>query len=182
MYEKWARQALKKSANKDLKVRFDEIFKKGEKDTIQDHKKAEAPPKTGRASCRECSSCCSPIFCKTCYRCKAKRRCVFDICQNFAYKESRMVKYESWAKEVLAVRKDKKLKMRFDELFVKSASKDPKKQAARSQVPNGTRVFARWHENNVSNWYWQCESLSAIPYLTSLPPAMVLREHHCPKE
>jgi hypothetical protein len=152
MYEGWARLAVEqckdKKLKKHLKVRFDEIFGMNK---TKDYEAANVPPRSGSYSCSKCSSCRSPISCGVCVRCKAKRRCVFDICQGYAYLASRMVIYETWAREALEVCEDNRLKVRFDELFTKGPSKTAQmKQGATSRVPNGTRVYARWHENNAS--------------------------------
>ena len=150
-YESCARQACEmRSADEKLKVRFEEIFGKGT---------AESAPRSGPFSCGNCVSCCSPISCNICYWCKANRRCVFDICRNFNYKESRMVSYKMWAEQALEVCEDDKLKdklqERFNKLFTKGRAKTKRQAATTHQISIGTRVYAIWPDNNVSVDCWR---------------------------
>ena len=68
---------------------------------------AEASPRSVPYSCGRCSSCCSPFSCQVCYRCKAEGRCIFNLCQNYAYKDSTMEEYKLKARQAVEISKDK---------------------------------------------------------------------------
>jgi hypothetical protein len=96
-----------------------------------------------------CSACCSPFLCKSCVHCKAGKRCVFNLCETYAYKKATMKSYKGYARQALD--SDNSLKSRFGELFCARARKVKAEiEAIASEVTIGTRVFGRWHENDVS--------------------------------
>ena len=112
--------------------------------------RAKSSSQSGLENRCRCSPCNLPFSCQACSRCKARKRCVFNLCQTFAYKDSTMAIYRSLARQALETSKDKKLKKRFDKLFSKDAATAKAQiQTNSSQPSNGTRVYARWPENDV---------------------------------
>lgn len=119
---------------------------------VQDKSIAKASQRGKAYACGHCSSCLSPISCKICYHCttiSCTNRCVFDICQNYTYKESRMVDYESRARKAIEISNDKRLKVRFEELFGKCVT-EKKADGESAELQIGTRIFGRWPANDVS--------------------------------
>lgn len=146
------------------------------------HEEAKASPRPRSFRCHNCSSCCSPITCLICTRCHKGTKCIFSICQNYAYKDSRMTIYETWARKALEICKDKKLKVRYEEIFGKSTTKvNTKRKADTDQPPIGTRIYGEWPGNNVSVVFWERMAVVLLLDLTFAVSAMVLWKDYLPE-
>jgi hypothetical protein len=144
-----ARTVKAKSGKPHLEEQFERMYGKQGLITVLDEsevmrsKQSEKPHSHSKNSCG-CSACCSPFFCKSCVHCKAGKRCVFNLCKTYAYKKRTMSNYKGYARQALY--SNKSLKSRFEELYGANSTKIK----AEEEITIGTRVFARWPENDVS--------------------------------